>query len=145
MCPFCVQPNFGVLYIPPTWSKFHLAFKKKRADLFEEEQERRHWVIEPNDPDVVLVGKYIYTQSTEVAITNTPVDTVRPKWDEVSEELKSSSVGTTRRRRVQLNNGLLDNQETRQNQQDPMTDINLEDIIVMEAIRMNNNTTTITH
>jgi hypothetical protein len=58
MCPFCVQPNFGVLYIPPIWSKFYLAFKKKRPDLIEDD--RRHWIIESHDADVVLVGKNIY-------------------------------------------------------------------------------------
>jgi hypothetical protein len=57
-------------------------------------------------------------------------------------------VGTTRRRRVQLNNGLLDNQEARN--QHNQQDMNLENIIVMEAIRVslmnsnNNNNTTIT-
>lgn len=59
VCPFCVQPDFGVLYIPPSWSKYYAGFKRKRSDLYENEN-RRHRAIEPNDPDVVLVGK-VYT------------------------------------------------------------------------------------
>lgn len=86
------------------------------------------------------------------------IDTVRPRWEEMLEERRASSVGTTRRRRVQLNNG--ERRRTRQPTfslrhdngsnntiYDSFADMDLEDVLVMEAIRLslvnsNNNTTT---
>ncbi|KAG2208615.1 hypothetical protein INT46_009157 [Mucor plumbeus] len=138
VCPFCVQPNLGVLYIPPDWSKHYLAFKKRRTDLFsgvEEKDRRRNWRLEPDDPDVVLV------------------DTVRPRWEEMLEERRFSAVGTTRRRRVQLNNDERSRRPTRRASSsynlerysshdsahtiyDTFANVDLEDILVMEAIRL---------
>lgn len=65
------------------------------------------------------------------------LDTVRPKWDEISEEFKTSSVGSTRRRRVRISNdGLLDNQQNTATTMTTDNNNSLEDIIVMEAIRV---------
>ncbi|KAI8646797.1 hypothetical protein BD408DRAFT_409744 [Parasitella parasitica] len=137
VCPFCVQPNLGVLYIPPEWSKHHLAFRNRRSDLFgstETDDKRRKWSLDPSDPDVVLV------------------DTIRPKWEEMLEETRASATGTTRRRRVQLNNGERGMRSTRRPSSyhltrysshesagtiyDTLADVDLEDILVMEAIRL---------
>ncbi|CAO3626224.1 unnamed protein product [Mucor hiemalis] len=147
VCPFCVQPNLGVLYIPPTWSKHFSEFKKRRSDLFIKSKEdseyddrdidRRKWSVKPEDPDVVLV------------------DTVRPKWEEMLEERRASSVGTTRRRRVQLDSS---GERRRSNRRrttsrpqytlhgsqagsnhtiyDTFADMDLEDVMIMEAIRL---------
>ncbi|KAI8368896.1 hypothetical protein EDC96DRAFT_128957 [Choanephora cucurbitarum] len=92
VCPFCVQPDLGVLYVPPVWSKYHLDFKKRRSDLITENDlhdlnDRRTWCLAPTDPDVVLV------------------DTIRPKWMKQLTEGRASfysNRGTTRRRRLQL-------------------------------------------
>ncbi|CEP18435.1 hypothetical protein [Parasitella parasitica] len=138
VCPFCVQPNLGVLYIPPEWSKHYIAFRNRRPDLFggnETNDKRRKWSVEPNDPHVVLVDK------------------IRPKWEEMLEETRASAVGTTRRRRVQLNNGQrgvrstrrpslsynlarLSSQESAHTIYDTFANVDLEDILVMEAIRL---------
>ncbi|KAL9539686.1 hypothetical protein MBANPS3_010122 [Mucor bainieri] len=138
VCPFCVQPDLGVLYIPPEWSKHYTAFKKRRLDLFsntEEKNPRRKWRLDRDDPDVVLV------------------DTIRPRWEEMLEERRSSAVGTTRRRRVQLNNGerssrsgrrssssynleRYSSQESTHTIYDTFANVDLEDILVMEAIRL---------
>ncbi|GAN02362.1 hypothetical protein MAM1_0021d01805 [Mucor ambiguus] len=138
VCPFCVQPDLGVLYIPPEWSKHYSAFKKRRLDLFsstEEKSPRRKWRLDRDDPDVVLV------------------DTIRPRWEEMLEERRSSAVGTTRRRRVQLNNGerisrsarrssssynleRYSSQESTHTIYDTFANVDLEDILVMEAIRL---------
>ncbi|KAI8090822.1 hypothetical protein BDF21DRAFT_491166 [Thamnidium elegans] len=147
VCPFCVQPNLGVLYVPPAWSKHYNAFKKRRSDLFidDNDMNRRKWKLEADDPDVVLV------------------DTIRPRWEEMLEERRSSAVGTTRRRRVQLNNGEPITADSRRRRRpsrhalslhhangsnntiyDTFADMDLEDVFVMEAIRLslvNNNNT----
>ncbi|GAA5799602.1 hypothetical protein HPULCUR_005018 [Helicostylum pulchrum] len=146
VCPFCVQPNLGVLYVPPAWSKHYNAFKKRRSDLFidDNDMNRRKWKLEPDDPDVVLV------------------DRIRPRWEEMLEERRSSAVGTTRRRRVQLNNGepITGSRRRRRSSRhalslhhdnssnntiyDTFADMDLEDVFVMEAIRLslvNNNNT----
>ncbi|KAG0181871.1 SNF1-interacting protein [Apophysomyces sp. BC1021] len=70
VCPFCVQPNFGVIHIPPQWSIHYEAFCRRRADLTSTEdvvadQRRRSWHLASNDPDVVLV------------------DQVRPNWEDM--------------------------------------------------------------
>ncbi|KAI9473623.1 MAG: hypothetical protein EXX96DRAFT_578685 [Benjaminiella poitrasii] len=141
-CPFCLHPNFGVVYIPPAWSKYFNAFKKKRAELILEDEKnnidaknshadnRRHWILEPNDSDVVLI------------------DTIRPNWEQmiVDEERRTSSIGTTRRRRVQLNNVEGRNSSRRRRRSsyisgehtiyDSLAEMDLEDVLVMEAIRL---------
>ncbi|KAI8886026.1 hypothetical protein K501DRAFT_178592 [Backusella circina FSU 941] len=147
VCPFCVQPNLGVLYMPPSWSKFYNASKKQRTDLFPTcsstiKEGRRKWKLSSDDPDVVLV------------------DHVRPNWKKMMER---SSYGTTRRTRIRIHhqNNNNNNQQRRrrrvqqqqQQQQrqsiassissssiDSIYDTNatmdLEDILVMEAIRL---------
>ncbi|KAF7732887.1 SNF1-interacting protein [Apophysomyces ossiformis] len=71
VCPFCVQPNFGVLHIPPRWSPHYEAFCRRRSDLIspsddaESTERRRSWHLASNDPDVVLV------------------DQVRPNWQDM--------------------------------------------------------------
>ncbi|KAI8375130.1 hypothetical protein BD560DRAFT_392779 [Blakeslea trispora] len=91
VCPFCVHPDLGVLYVPPVWSKYHLDFKRRRSDLVTVNSstdlgDRRTWCLEPNDPDVVLV------------------DTIRPKWMKqlIEGRISYSDRGTTRRRRLQI-------------------------------------------
>ncbi|KAI8975597.1 hypothetical protein BDF20DRAFT_618109 [Mycotypha africana] len=138
-CPFCVQPNLGVLYIPPVWSKHFISFKKRRADL-----------IDSSDDN---------TYNSSILI-----DTIKSSHEEMNHEKRSSSVGTTRRRRVHLNTTATTTttttttttiQFTRANQVPPTTiyqhlhqsyhpstirnnnnDVYLEDILVMEAIRL---------
>lgn len=71
------------------------------------------------------------------------------------EERRASTVGTTRRRRVQLNNGerrqtfsLRHDNGSNNTIYDTFADMDLEDVLVMEAIRLslvNNNTTTTTN
>ncbi|KAI7902521.1 uncharacterized protein BX663DRAFT_511329 [Cokeromyces recurvatus] len=144
-CPFCLHPNFGIVYIPPSWSKHFNGFKKRRADLILKDEtnsmdikntdnSRRNWVVEADDPDVVLV------------------DTIRPNWEQaLAEERRSSSVGTTRRRRVQLNNMERRNSLRRSTSQrsalnypimnnhvsyDSFSEMDIEDVLVMEAIRL---------
>lgn len=81
------------------------------------------------------------------------IDTIRPRWEEMLEERRSSAVGTTRRRRVQLNNGerssrsarrssssynleRFSSQESTHTIYDTFANVDLEDILVMEAIRL---------
>ncbi|KAI8085756.1 uncharacterized protein B0P05DRAFT_533598 [Gilbertella persicaria] len=123
VCPFCVQPNLGVLYIPPVWSRYHLGFKKRRSDLITENDtkniKRRTWRLEPNDPDVVLV------------------DTVRPKWqDGILQERYSSNFGSTRRRRLQLAHNEHIRRPSNSTMFDTFAHMDLEDVFVMEAIRI---------
>ncbi|ORY95350.1 hypothetical protein BCR43DRAFT_492845 [Syncephalastrum racemosum] len=67
-CPFCVQPNFGVIHMPPPFSKKYEKFSNRRQDLsFDVYRERRRKYLGPNDPDVILV------------------DQVRPDWHRMLE------------------------------------------------------------
>lgn len=95
------------------------------------------------------------------AYLRTYLDTVRPKWEDMLEERRSSSVGTTRRRRVLLNHHGGERSSRRRNRRrshidddsdgeltrfasndsshiiyDSFADMDLEDILVMEAIRL---------
>ncbi|CAO3597008.1 unnamed protein product [Absidia cylindrospora] len=74
-CPFCVQPNLGVVHFPPRWSHQHEIFKQKRPDLFilwehelgeenSHSRKRRRKKLGPNDRNVVLV------------------DQIRPNWQD---------------------------------------------------------------
>ncbi|KAI8079828.1 uncharacterized protein BX664DRAFT_341553 [Halteromyces radiatus] len=73
-CPFCVQPNLGVIHIPPEWSQQYKIFKQQRMDicmLWEPEEDgnttgkKQRWKkLGPNDRHVVLV------------------DQVRPNWQD---------------------------------------------------------------
>ncbi|KAI8377622.1 uncharacterized protein BYT42DRAFT_350772 [Radiomyces spectabilis] len=65
VCPFCVQPNFGVVHVPPVWSIHYENLSKRRLDLIRtvsandtSTTSTRRKRLGPNDPDVVLVGKY---------------------------------------------------------------------------------------
>ncbi|CAO3694024.1 unnamed protein product [Rhizopus microsporus] len=115
VCPFCVQPNLGVVYLPPPWSKHYDKLKRSRPDLYTTKK------IEPDDPNVIYV------------------DTIRPKWEEMLDDASSSAVGSTRRRRVPLTNEIrrrrrrTDYDETIY---DTSAELDLEDVLVMEAIRL---------
>ncbi|KAI8327956.1 hypothetical protein BC941DRAFT_445946 [Chlamydoabsidia padenii] len=70
-CPFCVQPNLGVIHFPPFWSQHYMNFKKQRMDLFvlwdyemDDGRKRRSKKLGPNDRNVVLV------------------DQIRPNWQD---------------------------------------------------------------
>lgn len=68
------------------------------------------------------------------------VDRVRPRWEDMLEERRTSSAGTTRRTRVHLNHMENEHQfmqlSDQQSMNDTMAGMDLEDILVMEAIRL---------
>ncbi|KAG2228117.1 hypothetical protein INT45_009163 [Circinella minor] len=89
-CPFCVQPNFGVIHVPPKFSPHYKQFSKRRTDLIQyaygpdnKIRPRRRNRLGPNDPDVILA------------------DEIRPDWQRnimIKNPVQHmSGVGTTRR------------------------------------------------
>ncbi|KAI7855120.1 hypothetical protein BDC45DRAFT_506597 [Circinella umbellata] len=89
-CPFCVQPNFGVIHVPPQFSPHYKQFSKRRTDLIQyaygpdnKIRPRRRNRLGPNDPDVILA------------------DEIRPDWQRnimIKNPVQHmSGVGTTRR------------------------------------------------
>ncbi|KAI9031781.1 hypothetical protein CLU79DRAFT_785295 [Phycomyces nitens] len=133
-CPFCVQADFGVIHIPPDWSQYHIAFNRRHPGLGPrtERWTRGRVVLDPNDPDVVVV------------------DQVRPHWQEMAQKLskrRHSSVlsgsGSTRRVIVrprhrasprQTYSAYIDLEHRDQPRQIDFQ-LDLEDLAILEAIR----------
>lgn len=66
------------------------------------------------------------------------MDTIRPKWEEMLDDASSSAVGSTRRRRVPLTNEIRRRRRTDYDETiyDTSAELDLEDVLVMEAIRL---------
>ncbi|KAI9308491.1 hypothetical protein BJ944DRAFT_260149 [Cunninghamella echinulata] len=81
-CPFCLQPNLGIIRIPPPWSLHYASFCQRRSDILQNQQLGKIKRLCIFDRDVVLA------------------DHVRPDWQESLKPTSPpniSSNGTTRR------------------------------------------------
>ncbi|CAO3622991.1 unnamed protein product [Cunninghamella blakesleeana] len=56
-CPFCNQPNLGIVRIPPSWSLHYARFSQRRSDILQSQQSGRRIRLSAFDRDVILAGK----------------------------------------------------------------------------------------
>ncbi|ORZ00390.1 hypothetical protein BCR43DRAFT_521432 [Syncephalastrum racemosum] len=100
VCPFCVQPDFGVIYIPHPLADTYQAFVNRRNSLERTQDGRPRRKLALDDPDIVLVDQVRPDwEKTTVAVT----PSARRRQERRSAEGSLSGSGTTRRTVVRPN------------------------------------------